>query len=313
MALEHPRRDTEGAVRPESFPSVWHWPEMQALGLYLAEVDHGCWGSATVRPAVIGTSSFELYEKIHASVVPLQCRWVGDEPTKGSRAWCQPWGPQLMEVLHRVWRGWCKGLESSPDAALNRLRVLAELLKERGGDVCVLEELCHKAQDRLARHSCVAKLSPSELDFKKHVERGHIPWRNDCRACVYGVSHSRPCRKRKYPHMYTLSLDVTGPFKPGVDVTGAAKYALVGVYTFPRFWRHGVPASDPPPGECSDAHVSDPPPGECSDAHVSDPPPGGVLRCSCVRPTTGGVSRRYAGFVTGKVFLATGVRGGGRP
>ena len=195
-----------------------------------------------------------------------------------------------MEVLYSVWRGWCKGLEPPPDTALNRLRVLAELLKERGSDVSVLEELCQKAQDRLARHSCVAKLSPVELDFKKHVERGHIPWRNDCRACVYGVSHSRPCRKRKYPHMYTLSLDVTGPFKPGVDVTGAAKYALVGVYTFPRFWRHGVPlesASGAPPMEGSDAHVSGPPPGECLDAHVSDPPPGECLDAHVSDPLLG--------------------------
>ena len=45
--------------------------------------------------------------------------------------------------------------------------------------------------------------------------------------------------------MYTLCLDLAGPFKQGSDHTGAAKYAVVGVYTYPQFWKQGQPVTVP--------------------------------------------------------------------
>ena len=276
LAIEHPRdpmlvdgagqgvarlsgRDTKRGHPDTQLPSLWQWPEVQGLNLMMAQCDQGRLGHQRVKPTTIATNSWTLYESLHDLVVKPEERWVVDdlegwtlkERIRSTRQ-AAVWAPGLVRAIQAAWRVWVSEGVSGVSHGIHRLQELVTAMQDEGKDVTMLRQLCQRLEEQEASQVC--KLTPVELAFKKHVECGHVPWRNDCRTCVYGAAFKSPCRRKKFPHMYTLSVDLTGPFKTGLDYTGKAKYMLVGVYTYPKFWKNGHPVEPPvdesvPPGD----------------------------------------------------------------
>ena len=72
-----------------------------------------------------------------------------------------------------------------------------------------------------------------------------MPSRRDCQQCVRAQARARPHRRVQHPEAFTLSVDLSGKFTPGINQEQKqCKYLLVGVYTFP-ITRDGVPLASP--------------------------------------------------------------------
>ena len=89
---------------------------------------------------------------------------------------------------------------------------------------------------RLAR----VRLSESEREYQKHVERGHFPFRSDCRECLRGAGKRRPHRRRgPTTDSYCVAADLGGPYVPALSELSPLKsmpkprYLFVACYTFP--------------------------------------------------------------------------------
>ena len=79
-----------------------------------------------------------------------------------------------------------------------------------------------------------AKLKAAKMSWAEHLERGHTPFRRDCRLCQEASARGRMHSKVKHPRAGVMSLDVTGPYKKGKDIDGEAKFMLIGTYTWLR-------------------------------------------------------------------------------
>ena len=74
-------------------------------------------------------------------------------------------------------------------------------------------------------HTRQAKL---DMDaWRRHVHRGHLPFRSGCRVCAEAMGCDSP--------HFVLSVDICGPFEVGKDYgTGmSCRYALVGTVAVP--------------------------------------------------------------------------------
>ena len=81
--------------------------------------------------------------------------------------------------------------------------------------------------------------------WKTHYLHDHMPSRRDCQQCVRAQARGRPHRRVQHPEAFTLSVDLSGKFTPGINQEQKqCKYLLVGVYTFP-VTRDGEPLASP--------------------------------------------------------------------
>ena len=72
------------------------------------------------------------------------------------------------------------------------------------------------------------------LSWAEHVAHGHIPFRKDCLVCQEASAKGKPHRRLgKNVKGGVLSVDTTGPFVTGEDVSGGKmKFLLVGAFTW---------------------------------------------------------------------------------
>eukprot|EP00435_Cladocopium_sp_Y103_P040850 s2478_g11.t1 len=82
----------------------------------------------------------------------------------------------------------------------------------------------------------VKKLSVEE--WKTHLQNDHLPFRRDCQTCLQSAGKSRYHRRIVSREALTLSIDLAGPFKRGIDQgpadkLGAARYFMAGTFTVP--------------------------------------------------------------------------------
>ncbi|CAL1130775.1 unnamed protein product [Cladocopium goreaui] len=87
---------------------------------------------------------------------------------------------------------------------------------------------------RIQQDVLQAKLKAAKMSCAEHLERGHTPFRRDCRVCQEASARGRMHSKVKHPRAGVMSLDVTGPYKKGKDIDGEAKFMLIGTYTWLR-------------------------------------------------------------------------------
>ena len=88
-----------------------------------------------------------------------------------------------------------------------------------------------------------------------HIERGHVPYRKDCRACVEGAGGTRPHRRVKHPEAATLSADIVRRFKPGKN---KEKFMLVAACTLVKEEKKAKVKVPQPPGPYAPATGSKP-------------------------------------------------------
>ena len=56
-----------------------------------------------------------------------------------------------------------------------------------------------------------------DTSFLEHLQRDHIPYRRDCKACLAGSFRGHIHRRVVAPDAWCLSLDAIGPMKQGDD------------------------------------------------------------------------------------------------
>ena len=83
----------------------------------------------------------------------------------------------------------------------------------------------------------VSKLTKEQRTaWKNHLRNDHQPYRNDCSVCINAQATGHQHRRRRHPAMYTLAIDLAGPFKvKGRDMDfDDYKYIMVGAYRCPK-------------------------------------------------------------------------------
>ena len=82
--------------------------------------------------------------------------------------------------------------------------------------------------------SVLERVMKMDASFLEHLQRDHIPYRRDCRACLAGSFRGHVHRRVVAPDAWCLSLDVIGPARQGEDeVLKKVKYGLIGTLVVP--------------------------------------------------------------------------------
>ena len=88
----------------------------------------------------------------------------------------------------------------------------------------------------------VSKLTKQQqAEWKQHLMNDHQPYRADCSVCINAQAYGYQHRRRKMPGMFSLAVDLAGPFKQkGRDMEfDDYKYVLVAAYRCPKGSIHG--------------------------------------------------------------------------
>ena len=68
--------------------------------------------------------------------------------------------------------------------------------------------------------------------WQNQINQERLPMRRDCHDCILAMGRDRPRRRQICPASYCLSIDVAGPFEPGVDqLAGNPGYFLILLYS----------------------------------------------------------------------------------
>ncbi|CAE7691302.1 unnamed protein product [Symbiodinium sp. CCMP2592] len=93
-------------------------------------------------------------------------------------------------------------------------------------------------------------MSPEQ--WKQHVQSGHANYHRDCLTCVTSRGTGRRHARVRHPDSFTLTIDLAGPVKPGLDATSKGtmgrglKYLFVARYVFPREFAKAYSGRSPP-------------------------------------------------------------------
>ena len=202
--VEQPQDAQEWKDEKVEFPSFTVWPEtqkiMEELGLIRARVQQGALGHLTLKPTVLLHNIRELkdLDGLQAPSDFQSAPWPSsvDERVRHSKK-LAAWAPGLKTMLAKI------------------IRARAQLLPQ------------------------VRRLSKSDREavegWQAHFDCGHLPFRHDCSVCLQGAGKDRPRRKLECKSSYCMSVDIAGPFQPGVDqAAGAApRYFLVANVSIP--------------------------------------------------------------------------------
>ena len=205
--LEQPR-DPEEWIKEEDTPeygapSFTVWPETQwlieQLDLRVSRIDQGALGHPVRKPTALISNLEEV-----AELDGLRC------DSYDPAAWDIPL-PQRIEKSKNL-AAWAGGLKEVLCRAIRRIH--------RG--------------DPPALRTLTAKEKGEVQAWIDHHRAGHLPFRKDCPTCLLGAGKNRQHRRLACPSSYVLSIDIVGPFIPGVDQEiNGPRYGLVAVYSVP--------------------------------------------------------------------------------
>ena len=83
----------------------------------------------------------------------------------------------------------------------------------------------------------LSKLTKEQREaWHRHLLNDHQPYRADCSVCINAQATGYQHRRRKHPTMYTMTMDLAGPFKQkGRDMEHEDyKYVMVAAYRCPK-------------------------------------------------------------------------------
>ena len=220
------------ATAVDRAPSMWVWPEVRSwldrMGLHVARFDQGYFGHEAVKPTQIATNSGDLWEALHAKIIPLSDLWQVDRGSsvedriRASKSHAA-WAPSLVTELQKALKIWIKKGHAEPGEEMRLCRFQA---------VCSPKAVLSKVD----KHD----------SWKQHCMQGHVPWRKDCIACLESAAYMRPHRRQKHPVLFNMMADLAGPYQPGQDTeVRKGRHILMVVYPFPK-WRPEAVAKDEP-------------------------------------------------------------------
>ena len=83
----------------------------------------------------------------------------------------------------------------------------------------------------------LSKLTKDQREeWKRHLRNDHQPYRSDCSICINAQAYGYQHRRRRAPGLYSVALDLAGPFRQkGRDMEHEDyKYIMVAAYRCPR-------------------------------------------------------------------------------
>ena len=261
-----------------SAPTMWEWPAIKTLiehfGWRVATFDQAALGALHPTPTMLMTSSWDLHVLLHARTVPSSAMQRGESRAAESHweRWYQEevavlWAPGLTLAILKCWDVWLS--ESREQRATRAYEQSYYVSQETDGQHEYLKEARHWLAATYGQHPAEVvprlrisvrmpsgsraparpiilprvaslKLSSAEMEYKRHCERGHWPFRRDCRECLQAAGKSRPLRRRPpTSDAYTLAVDLAGPYVRGLsevahlETMPRPRYLFVGVYMFP--------------------------------------------------------------------------------
>ena len=99
--------------------------------------------------------------------------------------------------------------------------------------------------------------------WRRHVQSNHADYHRDCLTCVMARGTGRRHARIRHPDMFTLTVDIAGPVKPGFDVSSKGtmgknlRYMMVAKYVFPKEYVKGYTGRPPPEGDGLDENGED--------------------------------------------------------
>ena len=97
---------------------------------------------------------------------------------------------------------------------------------------------------------CLCPMTPAQ--WKRHVDSNHLDYNRECLTCVLARGTGRRHARVHHPEMFSLTVDIAGPVKPGLDSTSKGaqgkglRYLLVGKYTLPKEFVKSYSGRKPP-------------------------------------------------------------------
>ena len=88
--------------------------------------------------------------------------------------------------------------------------------------------------------------------WKRHVDSNHLDYNRECLTCVLARGTGRRHARVHHPEMFSLTVDIAGPVKAGLDCTSKGtqgkglRYLLVGKYTLPKEFVKAYSGRKPP-------------------------------------------------------------------
>ena len=99
----------------------------------------------------------------------------------------------------------------------------------------------------------IPRLCPmTPAQWKRHVDSNHLDYNRECLTCVLARGTGRRHARVHHPEMFSLTVDIAGPVKPGLDCTSKGaqgkglRYLLVGKYTLPKEFVKSYSGRKPP-------------------------------------------------------------------
>ena len=193
--LEHPE-DPKLSLRESGWASLWEFPEVK----FLREEMKWFWWEFDQGP--LGHPRRKPTRVLASMHCPRELRDVRG-PSAVSEEECDHDGDGFRSA---TWAAWAPGLK----------QVIKRMVES---------SLAGATLER------VMKLDQAFLD---HLQRDHIPYRRDCRACLAGSFRGHVHRRVVAPDAWCLSLDVIGPAKQGDDEQlKKVKYGLIATLSVP--------------------------------------------------------------------------------
>ena len=186
----------------------------QAYNCEEAVFDQACLGGSCAGSTSLVTSSWFLYEVLHAHRAGEEVKLF----LQGLRDLRKIWGQQEPE-------GWTVGLRRTIQAAWLRWR-----------------DECAQAEEVESRKVLLAKLSEKEA-YDRHVKQDHVPYMKGCPVCISAQGRQRPHWRSSFPDLHSISVDMAGPFiagqsfnveASGRDRGGGYRYMLAFAYAIPN-------------------------------------------------------------------------------
>ena len=184
--IEQPQDPWEWKDEKEPYPTFTKWPEtkqvMKDLKMHTTRVNQGGLGHPTVKPTALLNSIKEVQV----------LDGVGKD-AQSATTW--PENVQDRVQFSKTLAGWAPGLK----------QVLKEVIRSRTNTVDAKVRRFSKAE------------KDSVAAWQAHFDFGHVPFRHDCSVCLESAGRDRQRRQLEHKTSYCLSVDVAGPFQPGMD------------------------------------------------------------------------------------------------
>ena len=186
--------------------SFWNtelWKSFKSIsGMRKVSFNMGAYGHKALRPTTLATNYPEVIS-------------VNNNYNFGSN--CVP--PSLLSVDEL--ESWSNGFK--------------EIVK---GAIVGLRQKYGPSDDELTDlDASISKLTRQQKEeWTQHLLNDHLPYRADCSVCINAQANGYQHRRRKTPGLYSVALDLAGPFKQkGRDMEhDDYKYILVAAYRCPK-------------------------------------------------------------------------------